>query len=92
MSVRAKPVGNRREWTPLMSLGLDPWAKDAACVAQKVHPEKFFLKEAEAEVREICRGCPVRNRCLEEFRSDAWAFAGGYSAEERRQARSKGLL
>lgn len=92
MTLQAKPVGNRREWTVLLSMGLDPWAKEALCVKEKVHPEKFFLKEAEPDVRQVCMRCPVRAQCLAEFRADPWAFAGGMSAEERRHARSRRLL
>lgn len=74
-----------------LGLGLPTWAREAAC-KNDPDPDRFFNDAQKEQAREVCESCPVREACLEEFRTDPWAFAGGYSANERRYMRRKGLL
>jgi hypothetical protein len=55
----------------------DPtWQKRAACRAEGVDPETFFPEgnvAGVAQAREICKGCPVAQSCLQ----DCMASEGG---------------
>ena len=65
--------------------------KQAACAT--VEPELFFplytvggvgeLREAQA--KEVCRRCPIKNECLEFalHTNDQWAILGGMTPAER---------
>ncbi|MDX2561936.1 WhiB family transcriptional regulator [Streptomyces sp. NPDC087219] len=71
---------------------MDSWRASAAC--QDVDPDLFFpvgtgapaLVQAE-EAKEICRGCPVREACLDWAMDDSRQVTGvwgGLDENERR--------
>lgn len=86
----------RRYWleaTPgqlqkLLGLTSDrPWQEYAAC--REVDPAIFHVEKGEssAPAKRICRGCPVRDECLEDAlaRGDRFGVWGGLSDRERRR-------
>lgn len=75
------------------------WRGQAAC--REVDPELFFpepsdeplVRKQVAAAKAVCRGCPVRDRCL----ADALlrlphGIAGGLTEQERRRVRSADSL
>ncbi len=75
---------------PFIDISAPAWHTQAAC--RNEDPELFYVRVLAPEAKEVCGGCPVREQCLEAFRDDAWAVAGGYTAAERRHLKSKGQL
>jgi WhiB family redox-sensing transcriptional regulator len=67
----------------------DPWRTDAAC--NGMNPDLFFpeLGEDARPAKEVCRGCPVRERCLEYAMANRETHGvwGGRSEKERRRLR-----
>lgn len=71
----------------LLDLGDRPWAAYASC--RSADPEIFFsaADDSVAEAIRICRGCPVRQECLEwailtHARYGVW---GGMTERQRRR-------
>lgn len=64
--------------------------RDAALCAQ-VDPDRWFPAKGEtaADVKAICRQCPVRRDCLEYavVNNEIWGVWGGLNSKERRELR-----
>lgn len=79
----------------LASLPAGVWAEDAACSGEDLSlffAPNYFEKQAEKKAREakaklICRGCPVREACLEfgMAASEGHGVWGGLNERERRR-------
>jgi WhiB family redox-sensing transcriptional regulator len=65
----------------------DHWELAAACLG--LDPELFFPKAGEATVTPlaVCRGCPVRDICLETHLHEDQGVWGGTTALGRRRIR-----
>ena len=65
------------------------WRKDAAC--RDTDPDLFFPERGAStrEAKEVCRGCVVRENCLEYALANGEKFGiwGGLSERERRRLR-----
>lgn len=63
------------------------WTERAACADRDICPDPdIFYDETEvAAARSVCDQCPVRSLCLDEFKFDRFAFAGGMTADERKR-------
>jgi len=61
---------------------------------QGMSAEIFYQEALRAEAKKVCLTCPlaVRRVCLEEFRMDRWAVAGGYTPQERAYLRKRKQL
>jgi WhiB family redox-sensing transcriptional regulator len=61
------------------------WMADGLC--SQTDPEEFFPEAGERSdaAKQVCRGCPVRERCLEYALAEGIPFGvwGGMSAAER---------
>jgi WhiB family transcriptional regulator, redox-sensing transcriptional regulator len=81
-----------------VSSGLDAelrvWQSKANCMG--VDPELFFPERGAStrEAKEVCRGCVVRNECLEYALANGEKFGiwGGLSERERRKVRRSRAL
>ena len=66
-----------------------PWAAYAAC--RSADPDLFFPERGAStrEAKEVCRGCIVREQCLEFALQNGEKFGiwGGLSERERRRIR-----
>ena len=72
--------------------GLDrTWQRRANCMG--VDPELFFPERGAStrEAKEVCRGCVVREDCLEFAiaNSEKFGIWGGMSERERRRVRTR---
>ncbi len=69
------------------------WMDDALC--SQVDPELFFPEAGSsgADARRVCKGCPVRLRCLQDAldRDDQHGIWGGMTTAERNRLRGLGL-
>jgi WhiB family transcriptional regulator, redox-sensing transcriptional regulator len=67
----------------------EPWRSYAACTG--VDPDLFFPERGAStrEAKEVCRGCVVREDCLEYALTNREKFGiwGGLSERERRRLR-----
>lgn len=67
----------------------EPWTEHAAC--RGLNPELFFPERGAStrEAKEVCRGCVVREQCLEFALQNGEKFGiwGGLSERERRRIR-----
>lgn len=69
----------------------EPWTADAACKRQTA----LFFPESEgdahdvAQAKAVCRGCPVREECLEAGLSEPHGIWGGLTVAERRKLRHR---
>ena len=65
------------------------WQREANCLG--VHPDLFFPERGAStrEAKEVCRGCVVREACLEFALNNGEKFGiwGGMSERERRRIR-----
>ena len=65
------------------------WQREANCLG--VHPDLFFPERGAStrEAKEVCRGCVVREACLEFALNTGEKFGiwGGMSERERRRIR-----
>src|SRR5271156_4061953 len=70
------------------------WQKQANCMG--VDPDLFFPERGAStrEAKEVCRGCVVREDCLEYALSNSEKFGiwGGLSERERRKIRRRRAL
>ena len=70
------------------------WQIAAAC--RGVDPDLFFTERGEktSDAKAVCRGCPVREDCLEYAMANVEKFGvwGGLSERERRRLRRAGRL
>ena len=66
-----------------------PWQRNANCMG--VDPDLFFPERGAStrEAKEVCRGCVVREDCLEYALANGEKFGiwGGMSERERRRIR-----
>jgi WhiB family redox-sensing transcriptional regulator len=90
--LRGAPVG---ELTELFLKTPDrAWQKQANCMG--VDPDLFFPERGAStrEAKEVCRGCVVREDCLEYALSNSEKFGiwGGLSERERRKIRRRRAL
>lgn len=64
-----------------------PWQDRANCL--NVDPDLFFPERgaSTSEAKEVCRGCEVREECLEYALStrEKWGIWGGLTERERRR-------
>jgi WhiB family transcriptional regulator, redox-sensing transcriptional regulator len=71
-----------------------PWQRQANCMG--VDPDLFFPERGAStrEAKEVCRGCVVREDCLEHALSNGEKFGiwGGLSERERRRIRRRRAL
>lgn len=71
-----------------------PWQASANCMG--VDPDLFFPERGAStrEAKEVCRGCVVRDDCLEYALSNGEKFGiwGGMSERERRRIRRQRAL
>jgi WhiB family transcriptional regulator, redox-sensing transcriptional regulator len=79
----------------LLEIGLDrTWQGRANCLG--VDPELFFPERGAStkEAKEVCRGCVVRQDCLEFATANGEKFGiwGGMSERERRRVRRARVL
>jgi WhiB family redox-sensing transcriptional regulator len=79
----------------LLEDGLDrSWQRRANCMG--VDPELFFPERGAStrEAKEVCRGCVVREDCLEFAiaNSEKFGIWGGMSERERRRVRRARVL
>ena len=69
------------------------WRADAACLGHD--PEIWFPEDGDEEIRDeavrICRGCPVREECLEWSLAvdDHFAILGGLTKRQRTALRKR---
>ena len=92
--VAQRPLGHQRG-APIVSssshTGLEEkaWQDDANCLG--VDPDLFFPERGAStrEAKEVCRGCVVREECLEYALANGEKFGiwGGMSERERRRIR-----
>lgn len=70
------------------------WHKKANCMG--VDPELFFPERGTStrEAKEVCRGCVVRENCLDHAIANGEKFGiwGGMSERERRRVRRARIL
>lgn len=70
------------------------WQAQANCMG--VDPDLFFPERGEStrEAKEVCRGCVVREDCLEYALANSEKFGiwGGLSERERRRLRRQRVL
>jgi WhiB family redox-sensing transcriptional regulator len=70
------------------------WQRQANCMG--VDPDLFFPERGAStrEAKEVCRGCVVREECLEYALSNGEKFGiwGGMSERERRRIRRRRAL
>jgi len=68
-----------------------PWHRNANCMG--VDPDLFFPERGAStrEAKEVCRGCVVREDCLEYALANGEKFGiwGGLSERERRRIRRR---
>ena len=86
---------NQRQTEALMSDGEDKsWQDFANCLG--VDPDLFFPERGAStrEAKEVCRGCVVRDDCLEYALANGEKFGiwGGLSERERRRIRRQRAL
>jgi WhiB family redox-sensing transcriptional regulator len=67
--------------------GVPGWHALAACGSSD---GEFFRQLRNSDAKQVCAGCPVRARCLEdamswELSADRYGVAGGLTADERTQ-------
>ncbi len=78
----------------LIGEGPRAWQARANCMG--VDPELFFPERGSStrEAKEVCRGCVVRDECLEFAIANGEKFGiwGGMSERERRRVRRARLL
>jgi WhiB family transcriptional regulator, redox-sensing transcriptional regulator len=71
-----------------------PWQRQANCMG--VDPDLFFPERGAStrEAKEVCRGCVVREDCLEFALANGEKFGiwGGLSERERRKIRRRRAL
>lgn len=71
-----------------------PWQNQANCMG--VDPDLFFPERGAStrEAKEVCRGCVVREDCLEYALANGEKFGiwGGLSERERRKIRRRRAL
>ena len=71
-----------------------PWQRQANCMG--VDPDLFFPERGAStrEAKEVCRGCVVREDCLEFALTNGEKFGiwGGMSERERRRIRRRRAL
>lgn len=71
----------------LPTLDSEPWRDDAIC--SQTDPEAFFPEKGGStkEAKAICRGCPVRQECLDYavLHEERFGIWGGFSERERRR-------
>jgi WhiB family redox-sensing transcriptional regulator len=89
----------RPSWDPSLSIGPAPewnsasrdWREEGIC--STVDPEIFFPPRGASTVyaKKVCRGCPVKDRCLATALENDERFGiwGGYSERERRKMKSQ---
>lgn len=74
--------------------GAPAWQKQANCMG--VDPDLFFPERGAStrEAKEVCRGCVVREQCLEFAleNSEKFGIWGGLSERERRRIRRRRSL
>ena len=63
------------------------WQSRANCMG--VDPDLFFPERGAStrEAKEVCRGCVVRENCLELANGEKFGIWGGLSERERRRVR-----
>ncbi|MFL6115532.1 MAG: WhiB family transcriptional regulator [Catenulispora sp.] len=62
---------------------------DTACEPSDGSPDEALVAAQVAAAKAVCRGCPVRQRCLAEaLERIPYGIAGGLTAGERRRARA----
>lgn len=63
------------------------WAKDAACQGREVNDFFTTAERRVQEIKNLCAGCPVRQKCLTEaLRAEdtsRYGIFGGLTAAER---------
>jgi WhiB family redox-sensing transcriptional regulator len=78
----------------LLLVAEQPWQRQANCMG--VDPDLFFPERGAStrEAKEVCRGCVVREDCLEHALSNGEKFGiwGGLSERERRRIRRRRAL
>ena len=84
-----------RVWLELNGASQEPdWKSKANCMG--VDPDLFFPERGMStrEAKEVCRGCVVREDCLEYALANGEKFGiwGGLSERERRRIRRAGAL
>lgn len=62
------------------------WMDTAAC--KGADPEIFF-QLGETEAKQLCRRCPVRDKCLDFAGEDPYGIWGGQSERDRSRVRRK---
>lgn len=77
-------------WEPIQLLAERPaWQHQAAC--NNVDPDLFFPARGDStrEAKQVCRGCVVRDDCLEYAltNGEKYGIWGGLSERERRRIR-----
>ena len=92
---RMTEARNQRQTEALMSDGEDKsWQDFANCLG--VDPDLFFPERGAStrEAKEVCRGCVVRDDCLEYALANGEKFGiwGGMSERERRRIRRQRAL
>ena len=79
---------------PQLDPSIRAWQSRANCMG--VDPELFFPERGAStrEAKEVCRGCTVRNDCLEYALANGEKFGiwGGLSERERRKVRRARVL
>lgn len=87
--------GNKSVDEELLGLSADrAWQDQANCLG--VDPDLFFPERGAStrEAKEVCRGCVVRDECLEYALANGEKFGiwGGLSERERRRVRRQRAL
>jgi WhiB family transcriptional regulator, redox-sensing transcriptional regulator len=90
--LRGVPVGELTEM--ILETPSKAWQDQANCMG--VDPDLFFPERGAStrEAKEVCRGCVVREDCLEYALSNSEKFGiwGGLSERERRKIRRRRAL
>ena len=78
-------------WSRSIDWDFDDWRDSAAC--RDTDPDLFFPERGAStrEAKEVCRGCVVREDCLEYALANGEKFGiwGGMSERERRRIRRR---
>lgn len=75
------------EMLPNINISHESWESEANCIG--VDPDLFFPEAGDKgeEAKEVCRGCPVQEQCLEKAiaNREVGGIWGGTSESERRR-------
>lgn len=85
-----EPISTRRSAWGFDTADAETWKADAIC--NQTDPEAFFPEKGNSSraAKVVCRGCPVRDECLEYAldHDERFGIYGGTSPTERRQLRA----